>query len=59
MIYPSESCGYAPEDARGPGAGGASDVPASWWSPLDLPTKIWIDLAKREDDRLPTPFLRP
>jgi hypothetical protein len=59
MIYPSESCGYAPEDARGPGAGGVDDVPASWWSPLDLPTKIWIDLAAREDDRLPTPFLRP
>ncbi len=59
MIYPSESCGYAPEGARGPGAGGAADVPASWLSPLDLPTKIWIDLAEREDDRLPAPFLRP
>ncbi len=38
---------------------GSPDVPASWWSPLDLPTTIWIDLAERDDDRLPAPFLRP
>jgi hypothetical protein len=59
MIYPSESCGYAPADARGPGAGGVSTVPPDWTSPIDLPTAIWIDLAERDDDRLGVPMLRP
>ncbi len=59
MIYPSESCGYAPADPRGPGAGGVSTVPPTWLTPIDLPTTIWIDLAEREDDRLTVPVLRP
>jgi hypothetical protein len=59
MIYPSESCGYAPADARGPGAGGVSTVPPTWLTPIDLPTTIWIDLAERDDDRLTVPVLRP
>jgi hypothetical protein len=60
MIYPSESCGWAPPEARGPGAGGTLALPASWQVPVDLSTGIWIDLAERRDDRLVTvPFLRP
>ncbi len=59
MIYPSESCDYAPADARGPGAGGVSTVPPTWLTPIDLPTTIWIDLAERDDDRLTVPVLRP
>ncbi len=59
MIYPSESCGYAPADARGPGAGGVSTVPPTWLTPIDLPTTIWIELAERDDDRLTVPVLRP
>jgi hypothetical protein len=60
MIYPSEGCGWAPPDARGPGAGGVTTTPPSWQAPLDLPTPIWIGLAERQDDRLVTvPVLRP
>ena len=59
MIYPSESCGWAPPEARGPGAGGAPDVPLSWFVPIELPTSIWVDLAVR-DVALPTvPIRRP
>ena len=57
MIYPSESCGYTPPDARGPGAGGVEDVPASWFWPMDLPTSIWIDLAIHGDDLSEIPVL--
>ena len=58
MIYPNEGCGWAPELAYGPGAGGSHEVPPSWAAPLDLPTPIWIELAHRtEGDRPPTPLL--
>jgi len=60
MIYPSENCGFAPEDARGPGAGGARDIPPSWYVPIDLPTSIWVRLAVGPDDDLPAiPVRRP
>lgn len=59
MIYPSESCGWAPPEARGPGAGGAPDVPLSWLVPIDLPTSIWVDLAVRDRDLLTIPLRRP
>jgi len=60
MIYPSESCSYTPADKRGPGAGGATDVPLSWLLPIDLPTSMWVDLAVRDDvDAVAVPFLRP
>jgi hypothetical protein len=57
MIYPSEGCDYAPKDTRGPGAGGAPDVPADWYEPIDLPTSMWIDLVTADDD-LDPPLLR-
>ncbi|MGB0115129.1 MAG: transglycosylase family protein [Ilumatobacteraceae bacterium] len=53
MIYPSESCGWAPPDARGPGAGGTPDVPDNWFIPIDLSTSIWVDLALQDTDDLP------
>ena len=60
VIYPSESCGWAPELPYGPGAGGSPQVPASWAAPLDLATPIWIELAQRlEADRPLVPLLRP
>lgn len=60
MVYPSESCSYTPADKRGPGAGGATDVPLSWLLPIDLPTSMWIDLAVGDDvDDVAVPFLRP
>ncbi len=48
MIYPSESCGWAPELPYGPGAGGSPQVPAYWAVPLDLATPIWIELAQQK-----------
>jgi hypothetical protein len=60
MIYPSESCGWAPELPYGPGAGGSTQVPSSWTEPLDLATPIWIELAQQADsDRPLAPLLRP
>jgi hypothetical protein len=60
MVYPSESCGWAPEQAYGPSAGGSPQVPPTWSIPLDLPTPIWIQLARRSDsERTLVPLLRP
>ncbi len=58
MIYPSESCGWAPPEKRGPGAGGPTSVPESWMTPIDLPTSIWVDLAVRDDTSLAVPMMR-
>ena len=57
MIYPNEGCGYAPKGARGPGAGGAPDLPSDWYEPIDLPTSMWIDLVTEDEDLAP-PRLR-
>jgi hypothetical protein len=59
MIYPSESCGWAPPEKRGPGAGGPPSLPEGWLTPIDLPTSIWVDLAVREDDAARIPLMRP
>jgi hypothetical protein len=59
MIYPSESCGWAPADKRGPGAGGPTTIPVSWMTPIELPTSTWVELAVREDTSLRAPLLRP
>jgi hypothetical protein len=59
MIYPSESCGWAPPEKRGPGAGGPTSVPVEWLTPIELPTSIWVDLAIRNDTTLAVPMRRP
>ncbi len=59
MIYPSESCGWAPPEKRGPGAGGPTTVPVSWLTPIDLATSIWVDLALRDDTSFAVPMMRP
>ncbi len=51
MVNPHEGCAYAPDEAHGPGAAGANDVPWSWLVPLDLPTWIWVELASAEATR--------
>lgn len=58
MIYPSESCGWAPAEKRGPGAAGPATVPASWLNPIELPTSVWVELAIRKDTSLTVPLLR-
>ena len=59
MIYPSESCGWAPPEKRGPGAAGPTEVPLSWMTPIDLPTSIWVELAVRDDTSFAVPMMRP
>ncbi len=59
MIYPSENCGWAPAEKRGPGAGGPETVPAAWSTPIDLSTSIWVELAVRDDTTLSVPMMRP
>ncbi len=57
MVYPSESCGWAPELSYGPGAAGSPQVPPSWAEPLDLATPIWIELAQQRDGDGPSNLL--
>jgi hypothetical protein len=59
MIYPTEGCGWAPPEKRGPGAGGPLSLPDGWLTPIDLPTSIWVDLAVRTDDASRMPMMRP
>jgi hypothetical protein len=59
MIYPSEACGWAPLDKRGPGAGGPTATSDSWHTPIKLYTPIWVELAVRSNEWLPTRLLRP
>lgn len=60
MIYPSEGCGSAPDGVLGPGADGATDVPASWLTPIDLSTSIWVGLAIHGNAEAPQlPLRRP
>jgi hypothetical protein len=59
MIYPSEACGWAPADKRGPGAGGPDANSDSWASPIKLYTPIWVELAVRSNELIPTRLLRP
>jgi hypothetical protein len=59
MIYPNEGCRWAPPEKRGPGAAGPTTVPASWLTPIDLPTSIWVELAVRDDARFAVPMMRP
>jgi hypothetical protein len=59
MVYPSEQCGWAPPDKRGPDSGGTTTIPVSWMTPIELPTSIWIQLALRDDISLRAPLLRP
>jgi hypothetical protein len=59
MIYPSETCEWAPTDQQGPGAGGPTTVPAAWSTPIDLSTSIWIDLAVRDDTSIRLAVMRP
>jgi hypothetical protein len=59
MIYPSEACGWAPADMRGPGAGGPTTMSERWHSPIKLYTPIWVELAVRDNAFLPTRLLRP
>ncbi len=59
MIYPGESCGWAPPDKRGPGAGGPATTPEAWNSAIDLYTPIWVELAVRSNELTPVRMLRP
>ena len=59
MIYPNEGCGWAPPEKRGPGAAGPDTVPATWLTPIDLPTSIWVDLAVRDVPAFAEPMMRP
>ena len=59
MIYPSESCGWAPAEKRGPGAGGPVSMPDGWLTPIDLPTSIWVDLAVGDGIEFRAPMMRP
>jgi hypothetical protein len=58
MISPSEVCGWAPAEKRGPSAGGPTSVPVSWLAPIELSTSIWIDLALRDSTVLTAPIAR-
>jgi hypothetical protein len=48
LVNPHEGCEFAPSSAFGPGAGGSANGLAHWFTPLDLPTQVWISLALRD-----------
>ncbi|MFT6390837.1 MAG: hypothetical protein ACJA14_000344 [Ilumatobacter sp.] len=50
LVNPHEGCEFAPSSAFGPGAGGSANGLAHWFTPLDLPTQVWISLALRDDN---------
>lgn len=47
MMGPSEACEDVPAEPYGANAAGAP-VPASWATPLDLPTEVWVELALQQ-----------
>ncbi len=53
LVNPSESCGYAPNVAFGPGAGGADMGLVHWLDPIVLPTDVWIVLALQDEHTIP------
>ncbi len=53
LVNPSENCGYAPDTAFGPGAGGSDRGLVHWLTPIDLPTDVWIALALQDETGVP------
>ncbi|MEP4652083.1 MAG: hypothetical protein ABJ314_18005, partial [Ilumatobacter sp.] len=53
LVNPTESCGYAPDTAFGPGAGGADMGLVHWLDPIVLPTDVWIVLALQDEHTIP------
>ncbi len=58
LVNPSESCGYAPDTAFGPDAGGAASGLEHWLTPIELPTDVWIALALQDETTVPGFFSR-
>jgi len=53
LVNPSEGCQYAPEQAFGPGAGGAPVGSLRWLNEMKLPTNLWISLALQDETTVP------
>ncbi len=49
LVNPGDGCGYAPNQAFGPGAAGAAGGDPRWLTPIELPTSVWVALALRDD----------
>mgnify|MGYP001822013490 FL=1 len=58
MINPQETCTSVPAEHYGPGAAGPAATPNSWLVPLELPTTIWVQVARQSLDTAPTTFVR-
>jgi murein DD-endopeptidase MepM/ murein hydrolase activator NlpD len=59
LVYPTEGCGWAPEEPYGPGALGSADVPEGFDDPIVLPIALWIAALKDGGEvRLGAPLRR-
>lgn len=58
MVNPNSGCTYAPASAHGPGAAGTGVGHAHWFTPVELPTEVWVKLALQDDLTAPGGLLR-
>ena len=58
MVNPNEGCDYTPSTAHGPGADGTDVGHAHWFTPIDLPTEVWVKLALQDEITAPGGLLR-
>ena len=59
MINPNEGCGYTPSTPHGPGADGSELGLVHWFTPVELPTRVWVALALQDEVTSPGGLLRP
>jgi hypothetical protein len=58
LVNPSEGCRYAPEQAFGPGRGGAAVGSLRWVNAIELSTDVWIALALQDETAVVGPVHR-
>lgn len=59
MVNPNAGCGFTPAAAHGPGAEGTNVGHAHWFTPIDLPTEVWVRLALQDELTAPGGLLQP
>lgn len=59
MVNPNSGCSFTPASAHGPGAEGTNVGHAHWFTPIDLPTEVWVRLALQDELTAPGGLLQP
>jgi hypothetical protein len=58
MVNPNAECDNITADVYGPGHAGATEVPESWNTPIELPTELWVAANVHSSDDPDTPLIR-